>query len=1028
MAEGAGAGTGARAWGPVAAAAGPVVLVGGLVTLCVGLCTGFPCATTGLRYGVWPSRCPSSELRLDLNVSASGLLRGQDGGGIDIVPQARWLDGEGRDAYPQQEVLRRGFSWDVTLLDAAGTEVEGLDLGRREGGRWGFRVPAVLPDVPDGDYTLRVKVDAGFEAAELDVPVPVYAPAVVHLMTDRPLYKPGQEVLLRSVVLRRTDWTALPGRPGRWRIVDPEGTEMLVEKDVAGPWGVADGSFPLDADARIGRWTATWESGGASDSVSFDVRPFRLPRLVVEPQPSAAWFAAGDEVVIEGRARYTSGAPVANAPVTVTLAVADGRWAPPLEWEEPREVRTGTDGSFTVSYGAVPPDLIDRTRLRAEVRVVEAAGEAANGSTTVVVSRDSLAIDVLTELAGGLVEGFNNRTYLRVTTPDGRALADASLVVKRPYDPADPGKEATTDVDGVAALQLDPGPPVTVVIPAPPYRPRPPIPDPPRLVSASRVADGAPLDLDERRSLDERLQSLERCRTFAVGDQDVPVGVQVDSTGAARRVVAAEDPLSECVGAAMAGLRMPSGDARTYALTWRIPDAQLPSITASTTNAFGSAAIDGWLAQAAARSRACFAPGQGVDGAEVLTLHWAVDAGSRSVGSAIHEAGGSGLSPTALTCVRTALSGGTLAEPAAAPAMGATRFTLHVPRPAGAAAQESWTQTGYELAVSATADGAEAGSGTVVVGTGAVPSVRLRADPSLASPGDEVVIQLIRGPGFYGELPDELGLYDGTAEVVRADVVENKVTLKLPDTARGFLHADFAGARAVVFVRDPSPLSVALSTPRATYRPGETAELTVTTRAGDAPVAAAVGLVGVDAALAQLAPLVDPNDFGRVTVRATSDHPAFGAFDPRALTLGQIRGENAAKAAVLAITSLPDDPKGDAPSSGSASVASDVEGRATLNFYRALERATTKVRAWEAAAGPGELLAPEQMVAFWDDSLAELADEGEPAVDGFGRTLELSVLSLDRVQLTDPRTLVVDAARLPEDFVGWTQYVTQEVR
>ena len=87
--------------------------------------------------------------------------------------------------------------------------------------------------------------------------------------------------------------------------------------------------------------------------------------------------------------------------------------------------------------------------------------------------------------------------------------------------------------------------------------------------------------------------------------------------------------------------------------------------------------------------------------------------------------------------------------------------------------------------------------------------------------------------------------------------------------------------------------------------------LTVTTMAGDKPTAAGVGLMGVDSTLAQLAPLLGPDEWGRVTVRATSDRPAFDAFDPKALTLGQVRGDNAAKAAVLRISQLPMDYAGD---------------------------------------------------------------------------------------------------------------------
>src|SRR5688572_26970320 len=113
----------ARNYGPYVAAGVPIVLVVGGMLACVGVCAGFPCLTTGARYGVWADQCPASDLRLDVDVSAYGLLREQDGGTIEIVPRARWLEGDGLGSL-RTEVLRRGYSWDVTLLDAAGNEVD----------------------------------------------------------------------------------------------------------------------------------------------------------------------------------------------------------------------------------------------------------------------------------------------------------------------------------------------------------------------------------------------------------------------------------------------------------------------------------------------------------------------------------------------------------------------------------------------------------------------------------------------------------------------------------------------------------------------------------------------------------------------------------------------------------------------------------------------------------------------------------------------------------------------------------------
>ena len=99
-------------------------------------------------------------------------------------------------------------------------------------------------------------------------------------------------------------------------------------------------------------------------------------------------------------------------------------------------------------------------KWRANDEITEQAGEVGSASTRVVLSKDDLKVDVVTELGDGLVEGFNNRAYIRVMTPDGRPVPLADVRVTNPWDELAPARDAPADEDGVAALQLDPGAPV----------------------------------------------------------------------------------------------------------------------------------------------------------------------------------------------------------------------------------------------------------------------------------------------------------------------------------------------------------------------------------------------------------------------------------------------------------------------------------------------------------------------------------------------------------------------------------------
>jgi hypothetical protein len=287
-----------------------------------------------------------------------------------------------------------------------------------------------------------------------------------------------------------------------------------------------------------------------------------------------------------------------------------------------------------------------------------------------------------------------------------------------------------------------------------------------------------------------------------------------------------------------------------------------------------------------------------------------------------------------------------------------------------------------------------------------------------------VTVELLRGPGFSYAIPETIDLMSGSKRLAELDFDEDSRSAEftLPEDANGFVHIDAFGARAVVFVSDEDPLDVAITSDATSYRPGEVATLTVTTRAGGRGIAAGVGLVGVDSTLGQLGTLDGPDAMSRVTVRAESDTPAFGEFGAAALAMGQIRGENAAQAAMLTVSSLPTDPGGDVRVSRSARTIRQDEAVLIDNFYRVYAALTERVREWESTAPEGEVMLPGQMMSLWDETLASM--QADTAVDAFNRPLVLERLPYDLMMQIDPRVVVADAIRLPEDVTDWPSAVS----
>ena len=149
-------------------------------------------------------------------------------------------------------------------------------------------------------------------------------------------------------------------------------------------------------------------------------------------------------------------------------------------------------------------------------------------------------------------------------------------------------------------------------------------------------------------------------------------------------------------------------------------------------------------------------------------------------------------------------------------------------------------------------------------------------------------------------------------------------------------------------------------------------------------------------------------------------------LDGQALTLGRIRGANAAAATVLRVSATPTPPALDAVVSGQAESAFDPIEELTDRFYVVLAELHAQVRTWEAKAPAAEKMTPATMARLWNAALDACKARGQRIDDAYGRRMRLSRLPPDLLALTDPRAVVVVATRLTEDVENWPAWVGKE--
>lgn len=250
-----------------------------------------------------------------------------------------------------------------------------------------------------------------------------HAGPIVHVRTDRGVYRPGETVYARAVVLDRV--TRLPLRgPAAMRAKLLDASDATVADEHAGDTEQGVGAFAFVVPATSAGGVHTIEVGSgiglfATERAEIVVRPFREPQLdktVVLDRKSYAPGARGSAAVVVRN--LADDAPAAGAVVRGALVVdGDEVWS--------QEAQLDRDGQSVFRFEV--PDEVERGAARFVATVTHGGVVEAEVEPFVVPTG---RIDVAAFPEGGaLVAGVENGLYLECTDPMGRAIDTAGELV-----------------------------------------------------------------------------------------------------------------------------------------------------------------------------------------------------------------------------------------------------------------------------------------------------------------------------------------------------------------------------------------------------------------------------------------------------------------------------------------------------------------------------------------------------------------------------------------------------------------------
>jgi len=242
----------------------------------------------------------------------------------------------------------------------------------------------------------------------------------IYAFTDRPAYRPGEEVQWKFVARRYNGsvYSTPANQSIEFEIKDPRGTKVKEGKVALNAFGSAWGSLGLTESMPLGEYQVIfWDEGrshGIGTATLFRLEEYKLPEFKVSVQTpeedgKKKAFRLGEKVEVSVQADYYFGGPVANATVEVLVYQNPFYqwWQPPREFPwfyedmspqyryyggqqgqiiKRETLKTDATGKAALTFDT-PRGAQQDFEYRIEARVTDASRREIIGSGTVRVTR-----------------------------------------------------------------------------------------------------------------------------------------------------------------------------------------------------------------------------------------------------------------------------------------------------------------------------------------------------------------------------------------------------------------------------------------------------------------------------------------------------------------------------------------------------------------------------------------------------------------------------------------------------------------
>lgn len=272
-------------------------------------------------------------------------------------------------------------------------------------------------DVDNADVHFEIVSDIGKDT--YDTSIKLISGNLTYLVTDKPIYQPGQTVHIRTLSLQKPALRAVEGREVTIEIDDSKGNKVFKKIMKTDEFGTTYTPFLLADEVNFGNYTVRALLQGEKTEKTVKVEKYVLPKFKILLETEREYYLPGEIVNGDIDVQYFFGKPLADGRVKITTY----RFDIGFQKESVIEGITDKDGHYHFTYG-VPEYFVGEPLekgdafMRFDIEVTDKANHSEKISVKKKIVQDVIGLTIVPE-GGMLRPHLENRIYVLAQYPDG---------------------------------------------------------------------------------------------------------------------------------------------------------------------------------------------------------------------------------------------------------------------------------------------------------------------------------------------------------------------------------------------------------------------------------------------------------------------------------------------------------------------------------------------------------------------------------------------------------------------------------